>query len=93
MLSNNRKQFIKSYKAFLASGFFGKSEDEINSFKLIDLNVTFKCGLTGVQFDKDESLDQRDRGETFEEVLDIVKRLFGKAIEEHNEEQRTAKYG
>lgn len=86
-----RKQFIKSYKKLLADGFFGKSEDEINSFKLIDrLNVYFKCGLTtGVQFDKDEKawIKEIEDAETFEEVLDIAKRLFGKAIEEHNEEQ------
>lgn len=86
-----RKPFIKSYKKMLADGFFGKDENEINSFKLIDrLNVFFKCGQTvGVQFDQEENawIREIEKVETFEEVVDIAKRLYGKAVEEQEQEQ------
>ena len=86
-----RKPFIQSYKKMLADGFFGKDEDEINSFKLIDrLNVFFKCGQTvGVQFDQEEKawIREIEKAETFEEVVDIAKRLYGKAVEEQEQEQ------
>ena len=86
-----RKQFIKSYKKLLADGFFGKDATEINSFKLIDrLNVFFKCGATvGVQFDEAEKawVKEIENAETFDEVYDIAKRLFGKAKEEKEQEQ------
>ena len=86
-----RKPFIQSYKKMLADGFFGKDEHEINSFKLIDrLNVFFKCGQTvGVQFDQEEKawIREIEKVETFEEVVDIAKRLYGKAVEEQEQEQ------
>jgi len=87
-----RKSFIKSYKKMLADGFFGKSAEEINSFKLIDrLNVFFKCGQTvGVEFSKEEKswISEIDKADTFEQVIDIATRLYGKAKEEHEEEQQ-----
>ena len=86
-----RRQFIKSYKKLLADGFFGKNEEEINSFKLIDrLNILFKCGMTvGVQFGEDEKswITEIENAETFEQVVDIATRLYDKAKEEHDEEQ------
>jgi len=87
-----RKSFIQSYKKLLADGFFGKSADEINNFKLIDrLNILFKCGQTvGVQFSKEEKtwITEIENAETFEQVVDIATRLYGKAKEEFDEEQQ-----
>lgn len=86
-----RQNFIKSYRKMLAEGFFGKTQEEINSFKLIDrINVFFKCGgSVGVQFTKEEMpwIREIENAETFEEVIDIAERLYGKAKEEMKKEQ------
>ena len=87
-----RSPFIKSYKKMLADGFFGKNEDEINTYKLIDrLNVLFKCGQTvGVKFSDEEKIwiEKMSKLETFDEAIALAHELFGKAKEEKQEEQQ-----
>lgn len=86
-----RSPFIKSYKKMLADGFFGKNQDEINTYKLIDrLNVLFKCGQTvGVKFENDEKvwIDKMSKLETFDEAIALAHELFTKAKEEKEQEQ------
>ena len=90
-----KTSFVKSYKKMLADGFFGKSEDEINNFKLIDrINVYFKCGLsTPVDFAKDEKkwLDIISKIETQEEAEKVALELFNLAKEELEQEQQAQK--
>ena len=90
-----KTSFVKSYKKMLADGFFGKSEDEINNFKLIDrINVYFKCGMsTPVDFAKDEKkwLDIISKIETQEEAEKVALELFKLAQEELEQEQQAQK--
>jgi len=90
-----KTSFVKSYKKMLADGFFGKSEDEINNFKLIDrINVYFKCGMsTPVDFAKDEKkwLDIISKIETQEEAEKVALELFNLAKEELEQEQQAQK--
>ena len=90
-----KTSFVKSYKKMLADGFFGKSEDEINNFKLIDrINVYFKCGMsTPVDFAQDEKkwLDIISKIETQEEAEKVALELFNLAKEELEQEQQAQK--
>ena len=90
-----KRSFIQSYKKMLADGFFGKSEDEINNFKLIDrINVYFKCGMsTPVDFAKDEKkwLDIISKIETQEDAEKVALELFKLAQEELEQEQQAQK--
>ena len=86
-----RRSFIRSYNNMLDKGFFGKSKDAVNSYKLIDrLNVHFKCGTAAaIEFTKDEMpwVNEIDSAETFSEVVDIANRLYELAKEELEKEK------
>ena len=86
-----RRAFINSYNEMLKNGFFGKSKELINTYKLIDrLNVYFKCGTSAdVNFSKEETkwIDEIAATRTFEEVVDISTRLYDLAKEEYENEK------
>ena len=86
-----RRSFIRSYNNMLDNGFFGKSKEAVNTYKLIDrLNVHFKCGTAAdVEFAKDEMpwVDEIGAAETFAEVVDIANRLYDLAKEELEKEK------
>jgi len=90
-----KRSFIQSYKKMLSEGFFGKSEDEINTFELIDrINVYFKCGMsTGTKFADDEKkwLDIIAKIETQEEAYKVALELFELAKEKKEKEQQAQK--
>src|SRR6056300_1502037 len=87
-----RRDFVRSYNKMFENGFFGTSKDEIDSLNLIDrINTYFKCGASfGVQFDGEEKsiVSEIANIETFEEVVAIVDRLYGKAVEEIEQQQQ-----
>ena len=90
-----RRSFTKSYKKMLADGFFGGDVEKINTLKLIDrLNVYFKCGrTTGISFEEKELpwIDEINNLETFEQVVDIAKRLY--EYEKQNQEKNKQEFG
>ena len=87
-----RRDFVRSYNKMFEDGFFGTNKDEINSLNLIDrINTYFKCGASfGVDFDADEKsiVSEIANVETFEEVIAIVDRLYGKAVEEIEQQKQ-----
>jgi hypothetical protein len=94
-----RSSFIKSYRKLLADGFFGGDLDKINNYNLIDrINVYFKCGMSaGVRIEKDEQIwiDEIEKCETWEQVVDISERLFifaKEKKEKNNEEDETESF-
>ena len=86
-----RREFIKSYTKMLDDGFFGESKDAVNNYDLIDrINVYFKCGVAaGVKFTAEELVwvNEIESAETWDEVVDITDRLYGKAEEEAKEKE------
>jgi len=87
-----RRDFVRSYNKMFEDGFFGTNKDEINSLNLIDrINTYFKCGASfGIDFDADEKsiVSEIANVETFEEVIAIVDRLYGKAVEEIEQQKQ-----
>ena len=87
-----KRSFTQSYKKMLADGFFGRDEQEIDTFELIDrINVYFKCGMsTGTKFADDEKkwLDVISKIETQEDAEKVALELFELAKEKKEKEQQ-----
>ena len=90
-----KTSFVKSYKKMLADGFFGKSEDEINNFKLIDESMftsSVVCLLVLILLKmKKKWLDIISKIETQEEAYKVALELFELAQEELEQEQQAQK--
>ena len=90
-----RRSFVVSYKKMLADGLFGADIDKINTLPLIDrLNTLFKVGQTaGVRIEKDEQVwvDEIEKLETWDEVVDVATRLYGYAKQKKEEENELAR--
>ena len=85
-----RRSFIKSYKKMLSDGFFGGDIEKLNTFPIIDrINTFFKAGPTaGVRIERDEQvwIDEIEKLETWDEVVDVATRLYAYAKAKKDEE-------
>ncbi len=85
-----RKRFVDGYKEFLDSGIFDIKQEEIPELGLLDrFNMHFKLGhLVSVPFSSDEQVlvNEGENTKTFEESLDLAKKLYQK-----DKESRTSK--
>jgi hypothetical protein len=89
-----RRSFIKSYKKMLADGFFGGDIEKLNTLPLIDrINTLFKVGATsGVRIETGEKVwvDEIEKLETWDEVVDVATRLYAYAKEKQEEDDELA---
>lgn len=91
-----RSSFVKSYRKLFNDGFFGVDAENVSTLQLIDrLNLYFKCGGSfGLKLINENELvwvDEISSAETWEEVVDIAKRLYQKAKEEFEQKQQQQK--
>ena len=86
-----RRNFVKSYTKMLDEGFFGDDIDGLNRLGLIDrINCYFKLGRSaGIRIEADELswVNEIEAAETWEEVVDIAERMYGKAKADAEKEQ------
>lgn len=91
-----RKNFYNGYKELLERDFFGLNGRDISSYNLIDrINIHYKVGsLVNVPFSDEEKhwLDQIDKAESFDSVLDIVRSLYSSESPE-TDDSTTPDYG
>ena len=89
-----RRSFVMSYKKMIADGFFGGDIDKINTYPIIDrINTFFKAGPTaGVLIETDEQVwvDEIEKLETWDEVVDVATRLYEYAKLKKEEEDELA---
>ena len=89
-----RRSFVMSYKKMIADGFFGGDIDKINTYPIIDrINTFFKAGPTaGVLIETDEQVwvDEIEKLETWDEVVDVATRLYEYAKLKKEEENELA---
>ncbi len=89
-----RRSFVMSYKKMIADGFFGGDIEKINTYPIIDrLNTFFKAGPTaGVRIETDEQVwvDEMEKLETWDEVVDVSTRLYEYAKLKKEEEDELA---
>ena len=93
-----RKPFHSGYTELMHRDFFGTAVRPLDSFSLIDrINLHFKVGnLIDVPFSPDEYeyVHKVDKVETFDEVFDLAKELYGDALEKaKSETQPEVNYG
>ena len=74
------KDFYKAYEELHANNFFDVDDDTVNDLKLIDkINLYFKIGAyLCIDFNDEENqiITEITQAETFEQVLDISKKLY-----------------
>lgn len=92
-----RRSFVQSYQKMMTENFFGADLDTINDeYELIDrLNVLFKCGESlGVRIEADEQVwvEELKNLETFEQAIDVARRLFELAKEKFDEKEIDDQY-
>ena len=89
-----RRSFVMSYKKMIADGFFGGDIEKINTYPIIDrINTFFKAGPTaGVLIETDEQVwvDEIEKLETWDEVVDVATRLYEYAKLKKEEENELA---
>lgn len=88
------KSFAEAYKGLYERDFFGVKNIDVNKLNLIDrINLRYKLGAhVPVAFNDDERkfLGEIDVAETWDEVVDIARRVFAycKEQKEENQEQQ-----
>ena len=74
------RDFYKAYEELFSQDFFEVSDDDVNDLKLIDrINLYFKIGAyLCIDFNDEENqiITEITQAETFDEVLDISKKLY-----------------
>ena len=86
-----RKNFFSGYEELVNQNFFGINGREMDSYSLIDrINLHFKVGsLVDVPFSDEEKtiIGDVDNVETFDGVVDLVKKIYEHVKNEEEEEQ------
>ena len=86
-----RKNFFSGYEELVNQNFFGINGREMDSYSLIDrINLHFKVGsLVEVPFSDEEKtiIGDVDNVETFDGVIDLVKKIYEHVKNEEEEEQ------
>ena len=81
-----RRCFYDGYTELINKDFFGTSDNDVNSYNLIDrLNLHFKGGIrTGIEFSADEEtyVTRMENLSTFDEAVDLARDLY----DHHKEE-------
>jgi hypothetical protein len=81
-----RRCFYDGYTELLAKDFFGTSDNDVNSYNLIDrLNLHFKGGIrAGVEFSADEEtyVTRMENLSTFDDAVDLARDLYDHCKEE-----------
>ena len=84
-----RKNFYKGYEELVEKNFFGTSGRELASYSLIDkINLHFKIGShIDIPLDSTEKsiIDEIDKAENFDTVIEIVKKIYEHEMEELEE--------
>jgi len=84
--------FFKGYKELIDKDFFRTRGVNMNSMNLVDrINMYFKQGaVSNIKFEKDEIgfVDELTNAETFEQIVDIAKRIQAKMKEQAEEKQK-----
>jgi hypothetical protein len=86
-----KMSFIRGYEELIERDFFGTKSRNLDSFGIIDrLNIYFKSGNTEISFnDKElEFISEIEKALTFNEVVDISKKLYQYAKEERSEKKK-----
>ena len=87
-----RKNFFSGYEELVNQNFFGINGREMDSYSLIDrINLHFKVGsLVEVPFSDEEKtiIGDVDNVETFDGVIDLVKKIYEHVKNEEEEEEQ-----
>jgi len=84
-----RKNFYRGYEELVEKNFFGTEGRDFDSYSLIDkINLYFKIGShIDYSFTPEEKaiVDEIDNAETFDSVLEIVKKIYKHELEESSD--------